>query len=439
MPRKIFATAICLVLLLSLIGCKKKYHLNKNNPVTISLWHNYGGQMKNTMDELIDEFNTTIGKEKGIIINVTSISGSSTLSEKLNMAANSDPGAPEMPDITTLYPKTALTLANKELLVNLDTYFDKKELSAYVDEFLEEGRLGDGGLYVFPTAKSTEVLFVNKTLFDRFSKDTGITMETLKTFEGIVYASYKYYEWSDGKMFFMPDSLFNMVQVGFKQLSDEFIVNENLNLQSETFKRIWDTYYSPAVSGSVAIFDGYSSDLVKTGDIVCALGSSAGVLFYPSVVSYSDNTTEEVEYEILPYPVFDGGKRIAIQRGGGMSVIKSTPVKEYASSIFLKWFTSPVQNMKFVATTGYFPVTEEAYGEIMNVEIANVKNNSIKKILSTAIDMQKEYDFYIPPIFHDFDKLEKEYEERLKKAVKDSKNAETLNKQKVFEEFIDWK
>lgn len=107
-------------------------------PITLTLWHNYGGQMKDTMDEMIEEFNGTIGTKEGVFISVTSISGSSALHDKLTMAANDDPGAPALPDITTAYPKTALILANKGLLVNLDEQFNTEELAEYIPRFIEE-------------------------------------------------------------------------------------------------------------------------------------------------------------------------------------------------------------------------------------------------------------------------------------------------------------
>lgn len=36
-----------------------------------------------------------------------------------------------------------------------------------------------------PVAKSTEVMFINKTAFDRFAKETGAKMEDLETWEGL--------------------------------------------------------------------------------------------------------------------------------------------------------------------------------------------------------------------------------------------------------------
>jgi len=430
-----FYSLMILVILLFMTSCSSNYGLDRNDPVTISLWHNYGGQMKNIMDELVDEFNRTVGKEKGIVINITSISGSATLHEKLSMAANGDPGAPELPDITTAYPKTALILANKGLLADFNTYFTEKELSNYVPDFLNEGIIKDDKLYVFPVAKSTEVLFVNKTIFDRFLKDTGITMESLGTFEGIVHAADEYYKWSGGKMFFMPDSLFNLAQIGFEQLGDQFIVNERLNLTSDSFNKIWNFYYKSALKGSFAVFDGYSSDLAKTGEIICSLGSTAGILFYPSTVTYLDNTTEEIDYEILPYPVFDGGKKVAIQRGGGMCVIKSSKQKEYGATLFIKWLTSPEINLKFTLSTGYLPVTNEAFSKIITGEFDNIQDSKIKRLLSTIITMHKEYEFYIPPLFDDFDNLGDTFEEKMKSAVMESKQG-ISNKNITIEEFI---
>ncbi|MDD3889945.1 MAG: extracellular solute-binding protein, partial [Syntrophomonadaceae bacterium] len=228
MKKSIFIlTAFMLVFFTLLAGCENSVKVNAKKPITLTLWHNYGGQLKDTMDNMIDEFNETVGAEKGIIINVTSISGSAAIHEKLTMAANGDPGAPALPDITVAYPKTALILAEKGLLADLNQQFTPEELSAYIPEFIQEGRLKGDSLYVFPTAKSTEVLFVNTTLFNRFAQDTGARIEDLQTFEGIVRTSVLYYDWTDGltsdiandgKIFYMPDSMFNFALVGYKQL-----------------------------------------------------------------------------------------------------------------------------------------------------------------------------------------------------------------------------
>ena len=421
---------LILIMIPTLAGCGEGEMIDPSNPVTLNLWHNYGGQLKETMDNMVDEFNETIGIEKGIIINVTSISGSSTLHEKLTMAAHGDPGAPKLPDITTAYPKTALILADKGLLTDLNSQFSKQELSAYIPEFLEEGRIIEDSLYVFPTAKSTEVLFVNTTLFNRFARDTGAKIEDLQSFEGIARTASLYYEWTDrqtpdiaddGKMFYLPDSLFNFSLIACNQLGAEFINDGKFCFSTPEYKKVWDCYYQSAVLGRFAVFDGYATDLAKTGDIVCSTGSTAGVSFFSPTVTYADNTSEPAELAILPYPVFEGSKKTAIQRGAGMCVIKSTPEKEYAAAVFLKWFSSPENNLRFVSSTGYLPVTEEAFGEIMSREIDNLSDDRIKKLLQTARIMQQDYEFYIPPLFDGIDEMQKEYESQLRRVASDSR------------------
>ena len=114
MKRGIFLIAAFLFMLGTILtACSSEILTGPKNQVVLTLWHNYGGQLKDTMDEMIDKFNETVGAKEGIIISVTSISGSETLHDKLIMAANGEPGAPPLPDITTAYPKTALILAQK--------------------------------------------------------------------------------------------------------------------------------------------------------------------------------------------------------------------------------------------------------------------------------------------------------------------------------------
>ncbi len=451
--KRIIVCFVIATLLLS--GCNKNNLLNASKPVTINLWHNYGGLMKETMDSLIDEFNDTVGKEKGIIINVTAISGSATIHEKLKMIVNDEPGAPELPNITTLYPNTALMLVEKGLLSTIESQFSDEELSMYIPEFLEEGRLPDGNLYVFPTAKSTEVMFINTTIFNRFMKETDVSYKDLYTFEGILNVAKEYYKWTDaktpeiendGKTFITYDSLFNMAQTIYRQIDEDLIIDEKLNLSSKGLKSFRNLYFEPAVKGYTAIYDGYGSDLIKTGSVVASIGSTAGVLFYSPTVTYSDNLTEPASYLILPYPVVEGGEKVAIQRGGGMSIIKSNEQEEYAAGIFLKWFTAPEQNLRFISSTGYLPVTNEAIN-IVN-EGSSITDEKVKILLDAIKEMSEDYTFFYTPIIINFDELQnifnkdiKDYTLRCREEylnLLDSMDEEQAfnHVNKLFEEFI---
>ncbi|MDD3921262.1 MAG: extracellular solute-binding protein [Eubacteriales bacterium] len=433
--KKLLSAGVCLLLFVCLFcsGCGRQAGgLDPNQPVTLTMWHNFGGDMQTAMDVLIDQFNSTVGKEQGIIINVTAITSSAELQQALDMIVNDDPGAPAMPDIATAYPKTAIKFQAKGMLANLDQYFSEEELTAYLPSFIEEGRFGDGGLYVFPFAKSTEILYLNQTLFDRFSAATGVGMDSFDTFEGIAKAAQAYYAWTDaitpdvkgdGKQFFAADSWVNLAQAGMLQQGVDMFDGETMQLESPAYQHVFQTAYAPSVEGGFAIYDGYSSDLSKTGDLVCSTGSSAGILFYGDTITYADNTVEPVEYSILPFPVFQDGEKIAIQRGNGFMVKAGDAAREYAAAVFIKWFTKPAQNMRFVASTGYLPVTNEAFTVQMPEQMNSVEDTRIQKMLKAVMQMHGEYRFFVAPTFEEFDGLSKAYEKQYKALLTQKRQA----------------
>lgn len=426
--KKLIGFVFALILAsVSLTGCANTSKLDPKNPVTLTMWHNYGGDMQEAMDYLIDQFNATVGKEKGIVINVTAISSSEDLNKSLAMIVNGDPGAPDIPDIFTGYPKIAVQFEEKGMLVNFDDYFTADELSAYVGAFVEEGRLASGGLYVFPIAKSTEILYLNQTLFDRFAAETGASQDKLSTFEGIAELAAMYYKWTDdrtpdipddGKQFFASDAWFNIAEVGMAQLGSNIFDKEGrLSLSNDSYTHIFETLYAPAVEGGFAIYDGYSSDLSKTGDLVCSTGSSAGILFYGNTITYVDGTIEDVDYSILPYPVFENGQKTALQRGGGLMVAKSDEKKEYAAAEFIKWLTASNQNMRFISKTGYLPVTKHAFEQDMEAYLKTAEDARIAKMLTTVLSMYNEYTLFTAPNLSDFDAVSKDYEKRFKNLL----------------------
>ncbi|NLM46056.1 MAG: hypothetical protein GX200_04565 [Firmicutes bacterium] len=68
-------TVCCAILLLALTVSSCNYaDFTAKKTDSLTLWHNYGGQLKETMDSLVDEFNETVGLKEGILLTVTSVS-----------------------------------------------------------------------------------------------------------------------------------------------------------------------------------------------------------------------------------------------------------------------------------------------------------------------------------------------------------------------------
>ena len=157
--QKFLALMLSVMLVFGLTGCGEPTLLDPNNPVTLTLWHVYGEQADSPMNQLIAEFNATVGQEKGIVVSVTNVTNTSKIGGQLKSALAGEPGAPEMPDIFSAHTSHA-GLLGAENLVDWNEWFSEKELKEYVPEFVDSGKT-DAGLSIFPVSKSSYALFIN--------------------------------------------------------------------------------------------------------------------------------------------------------------------------------------------------------------------------------------------------------------------------------------
>lgn len=347
--------------------------LDPNNPVSLTVWHYYNGSQQAAFDRILDEFNATEGKEKGIYVEAYSQGSVSDLEKAITDSAKGVVGADSMPDMFSSYADTAYSVQKITGLADISQYFTDEELSEYIDAYIEEGYFNqDGALYLFPTAKSTEIFMMNKTDWESFAEATGASLEDLETTEGITETAQKYYEWTDsltpdisddGKAFYGRDSMANYFVIGMKQMGHDIFSRQEgkivVDTDKESLHRLWENYYVPMVKGYFAALGKFRSDDVKTGDILAYTGSTASAMYFPDNVETEDGTYP-IEYLVTRAPEMKDGTQSQIQQGAGIAVTKSDELHEYASCEFLKWFTQKEQNLEFVCESAYLPVRKEA-------------------------------------------------------------------------------
>lgn len=403
--RRLSAALLCAAMALCLAACGKN---TEAEPITLTLWHVYGGEVDSPLNPLIEEFNDTVGRAQGIAVEVTSVTNSATIHDNVLAAAYRDPGAPALPDLFVSYPKTVLALPDETILVDFRDYFTDEELDAYVPEFLEEGTV-NGRLAVLPITKSTEILFVNKTAFDRFAKDTGASLDDLATWEGLFQTAEKYRTWSKGKCFFVHDDHFNYFQVGVTSLGETFFSDSGVAF-GPAFAQAWAPYARAALQGALWLGSGYATEPLRTGDAIVSVASSASVLYYSDVVTYPDNTSEQVEIVALPCPIFAQGEKLVIQRGVGMCAVKSTPERERACMTFLKWLNEPERNVALTTAMGYMPVTKQGFDEYLPEAIDTLEDPMYVSLYEAFLKTRQDYRFYVPPHREDYLELETRFE-----------------------------
>lgn len=394
------------ILAAAMTGCGNSTKTAKNaseHPIFLTVWTYYNGDQLETFNSLVEKFNTTTGKEKGIQIESQSQGSVSDLEQNVMDAAQKKVGASEMPNIFSAYADTAYTLDQMGMVVDLGTYMTDEEKEKYISSYLEEGDFsGDGSIKIFPVAKCTEELFLNKTDWETFAGDCGVSDEDLQTVESMLAVAEKYYDWSGGKAFFGRDAMANYMLIGAKQLGCTlFEVKDGkmtLDFDKEVVRRLWDSYYVPFVKGWFAASGRFRSDDIKTGNILAYTGSTSSATFFPTQVMADDNISYDIEMKVLPSPVFEGGEAYAVQQGAGMVVTRGTEEEEAASMEFLKWFTELENNIAFSVGAGYLPVTVEAN------DMAEIKKNtkltsSMEEILSEGVETVTNNTLYTSPAF----------------------------------------
>ncbi|OHW63539.1 hypothetical protein EUAN_04030 [Andreesenia angusta] len=397
---------IIATVLLMVTGCsstdKEADLLDPDKPITVTVWHYYNGYIKEKFDTAVAEFNETVGMEKGIVIDAKSQADAEQLDIEVLNAANGSMGASLMPDIFAAYPESAFQVKNVKELVSLDEYFSEEELSEYREEFLEEGKIAsDGKVYIMPVAKSTENLYVNKTLWDEFAEKNGFQPSDLQTWEGLVEVAEAYYKETGEGFFGINENVNYMIQSSVQLGGEMFDYSEDgtaeFALSKEIAKKIWQNYYVPYIKGHFVKTGRFSSDDVRTGTSIAYTGSTGGASYFPEEVTLDQGDVVPIEPMILPYPYFEDGKKYAVQRGAGMCIVKSDRAHEYASAEFLRWFTDTERNVNFAISTGYFPVKNEALKEevlIEALESAEIASPAVKASIITTKEMLKDYSFY---------------------------------------------
>ncbi len=376
LPRVLAAAAA--MMLLAGCGSKADPGFSPANPVNITIWTYYNGEQLEAFNALVDEFNSTVGKEQGITVESSSHGSVTDLENNVLASAEGKVGAEAMPNIFSAYADTAYALDEMGQIADLSDYLSEEDRAAFIEDYLSE----------------------------------GATYDDLATIEGLVSVAEHYYEWTDaqtpdipndGRAFFGRDAMANYMLIGAKQLGctifDAQDGSMTLNFDHDAVRTLWDNYYVPFIKGYFSASGRFRSDDVKTGNIIAYVGSSSSATFFPTQVIADDMDSHDITRKALESPKFANGEDYAVQQGAGMVVTKASDAEIQASLVFLKWFTSPEHNITFSVDSGYLPVTHEG-NSIDTIRTSGLAlSDEMDEVLSAAVDTVNENHLYTPRAF----------------------------------------
>ena len=366
--KKIFYLVFILAFGLMVTGCESK-------KADVVFWHTMGKENQNVLNEIIKDFNELHPEIK---IEHQQKGGYDELLSAIRTAlpAGNEPNMSfSYTDHVAAYNSGA-NIRVKELSSFIDdpTHgFTDDEKADFVESYFDEGSVyQQEGIYSLPFSKSTELMFYNKTFFDKHNltvpKTWAETAATAQQIRDIIDgdASIK----DKDKVYPIGyDSAANLFITASEQKNLPYTVIENgegkvlfadktKNAGTKEMMQYFDDLYTRKLFVTKQELGGsYTSDLFIEQKLFMSIGSTAGVKYNEPV----DRNKEAFEVGIAPIPQFDSENVKMIQQGPNINMFDKDEKSNLNTWKFMKFLVSPEVSAKYAAFTGYAPVRKSSY------------------------------------------------------------------------------
>ena len=384
--------------------------------VTITFYHTMGKALRDELDKAIERFNvlypniTIVHEQTGSYDDVRD-------TIKTEIAVGAQPNlAYCYPDHVALYNLANAVVKLDDLIASTIPVVDANGnetvlglTQAQIDDFIPgyyaEGAQFDaeGTMYTLPLSKSTEVLYYNKTFFDKHSLSLPTTWNEMEA----LCAKIK--EIDPGCIPLGYDSEANWFITMTEQLGtnytsatgEHFIFDEEGNYEFIEMFRSW--YEKGYVTTQELNGGKYTSELftAKTGTkSYMSIGSSAGATHQrPEKV----NNAYPFEVGITTIPQIDPANPKVISQGPSLCIFnKANPQEVVASWLFAKFIATDVEfQAKFSMVSGYVPVIQSVTKNPVFAEhLAGADGYEYIAALSTKVCLEQADAYYTSPAFN---------------------------------------
>lgn len=321
-------------------------------PVELNFWHRQTGVSEQLQQSLVDEFTAA---NPNIKIVPQSFGNYNTLYEKI--IASIQAGA--APDMVAAYENQAADYYEAKALVPFDDYMNstkygltKDEQADYIPAFLEATKFPqyEGKHLTFPYTKSDLVLYSNLEALKAlgFSKPPATWDEFLAMCRAAVAAGRQGYAAA------IDASAFNGIVFshggevvstdGKKPLFDQPAAVKTLQIY-ETLGKEKLAYQAQGTDDQNDLMSGKALFIMKSSTSVPVL--TAG---------FKDDS----KWSVTIIPQGQTAKPTTVLYGANISIMKSTPQKQLAAWLFIKWLTKPDITARWGLdpSNGYFPVRQ---------------------------------------------------------------------------------
>ena len=424
-----------------------------STPVTITFYHTMGQNLREVLDRYIVEFNKIY---PNITVNHEQVGGYDDVRDqiKTEIAVGAQPNiAYCYPDHVALYNLAKATLPLDSLIASdikvtgangtEETLgLTQEQIDNFIQGYYNEGKaFGDDKMYTLPLSKSTEVLYYNKTFFDKHNLAVPTTWDELEaTCEAIkkidpdcIPLGYD----SESNWFITMCEQLNSPYTSANE--DHFLFDNETN---RNFVKRFRDWYQKGYVTTQEISGGYTSSLFtkaesEAGNSYMSIGSSAGATHQrPTKV----NGEYPFEVGIATVPQEDTANPKVISQGPSLCIFnKSNPQEVLASWLFVKFLTTNVDfQAEFSIASGYIPVIKSVNDHPVYTSEFLDKADGGDNItaLSAKVGLAQEKAYYVSPAFNGSSAARDEVGRLMQKCLTDtSADVDSVIK-KAFEDAI---
>ncbi len=324
-------------------------------------WHVSTKIHEEVLLELIDEFNST--NEWGITVLPEYGGYYGDLMQK-NLASIAA-GTP--PDFSIAYANQAAAYAEADAVEALDDYVNSAKYGLSVEDladiypaFLETDRNPGFGnkLLSFPPSRSMELMFYNIDWLNELGYDKP--PETWDEFKDMCMAATDTEAGTSGYALSVSASTFAgwLWSRGGELLTPDgktAIFNSAEGVEALTFlKELFDGGYAYQIAERYGDQTDFANEVA-----LFAFGSTAGLPYYAQAVEDEETGEPKFKWSVAPMPHSTVDPVVDIY-GPSICVFKTTPEKQLASWLFIRWFTEKDPNVRWAQEANYFPIRRSA-------------------------------------------------------------------------------
>lgn len=356
--KKLIASLLSMVLVVMLLTACNGMQLTSNSAsdsqqttekIKVVYWHTYTDQHEQALLSIINDFNSSQDKYEV----VAEQQPYSEIDSKLLQAVRNGTG----PDMVNMFPSDAVNYIKDGLLVDLAPFINdadvgianfKNNMPAGI--YKEITQWGGDSIYLFPCTTVGEVLFYNKTMFDKYGLRAPETWRDVEEYSKIIYEK-------EGIPGFGTDSVTDTYQCMLMQAGSGYIDAKNMAIDiDETIAKTQLNWFADGVKAGYFRLvgeDTYFSNPFGSKAVASYIGSSAGASYVFAAVG------DAFEVGCVPIPQ-EGPVKYISQWGNNLICLSKDDSHARGAYEFIRYFTSADVVADWAIAFGSVPVFFDA-------------------------------------------------------------------------------